>query len=259
MPISRMPVLFIGHGSPINIVSHNTYTQSLQSLSASLPKSEAILVISAHWLTRGTYMNSTERPEQIYDFYGFPHELYKIRYQPPGAPEIAGSIVKDSRFKNIQIDKERGIDQGAWAVLLFLFPKADIPVLEMSIDMTLDEEGHYNFARKFSFLRRQKILIIGSGNIVHNLRQAEYMEDARPFPWAVEFDNFIKDALLQKDTERLLHFKKISPAAALAVPTNDHYLPMLYIAGLQEKGEEITFFHEGIQNGSVSMRSFIIQ
>lgn len=259
MPISRMPVLFIGHGSPMNIVSHNTYTQSLQSLSAALPRPKAILVVSAHWLTRGTYVNSAEKPEQIYDFYGVPHELYRIKYRPPGAPEIASSIVQDSRFKNIQVDKERGIDQGAWAVLLYLYPQADIPVLEMSIDMTMNEEDHYNFARKFSFLRRQKILIIGSGNIVQNLRQSEYMEDAQPFPWAVEFDSFIKDALLQKDTERLLHFRNISPAAELAVPTNDHYLPMLYIAALQEKGEEITFFHEGIQNGSVSMRSFIIQ
>jgi 4,5-DOPA dioxygenase extradiol len=259
MSISKMPVLFIGHGSPLNIVSHNTYTQSLQMLSASLPKPEAILVVSAHWLTRGTYVNSAKKPEQIYDFYGFPHELYKIKYHPPGAPEIAKSITQDSRFKNIQLDAERGIDHAAWAVLLYLYPQANIPVLEMSLDMTLNEEDHYELGKKFAFLRRQRILIIGSGNIVHNLRQIEYMEDAQPYPWAVEFDNYVKDALLQKNTHHLFHFKKISPAGMLAVPTNDHYLPMLYAAALQEKGEQVTFFHESIQNGSVSMRSFIIQ
>jgi len=259
MPISKMPVLFIGHGSPTNIISRNTYTQSLQTLSASLPKPEAILVVSAHWLTRGTYVNSAERPEQIYDFYGFPPELYKIKYHPPGAPEIAKSITQDSRFKNVQLDAERGIDHAAWAVLLYLYPHADIPVLEMSLDMTMNEEDHYALGKKFAFLRRQRILIIGSGNIVHNLRQIEYMEDAQPFPWAVEFDSYIRDALIQKDTQKLSHFKEISPAGMLAVPTNDHYLPMLYIAALQERGEQITFFHESIQNASISMRCFIIQ
>jgi 4,5-DOPA dioxygenase extradiol len=259
MPNSKMPVLFIGHGSPMNIVHHNAYTQSLQTLGASLPKPEAILVVSAHWLTQGTFVCSANNPKQIYDFYGFPDELYKAEYHPPGAPAIAQSIVQKLGFENIQIDTEWGIDHASWAVLIHMYPKADIPLLEMSLDMTMNEESHYTFAQKLSFLRRQNVLIIGSGNIVHNLQRIVYQDDAQPYPWALEFDQYIKDALLQKDRDRLLRYKELSPTGKIAVPTNDHYLPMLYSAALQEDGEQIHFFHESIQNASISMRCFIVQ
>ena len=259
MSNSKMPVLFIGHGSPMNIVSHNAYTRSLQSLGASLPKPHAILVVSAHWLTQGTFICSADKPEQIYDFYGFPDELYKVQYHPPGAPAIAKSIVHELKFENIQVDAEWGIDHASWAVLIYMYPKANIPVLEMSLDVTMNEQEHYTLAKKLSFLRQQNILIIGSGNIVHNLLRMEYKENAKPFPWAVEFDKYIKDALLQKDVDRLLHYKELSPVGKISAPTNDHYLPMLYTAALQEEGEQIEFFHESIQNGSISMRCFVIQ
>jgi 4,5-DOPA dioxygenase extradiol len=255
----KMPVLFIGHGSPMNIVYNNTYTRSLQSLAASLPRPEAILVVSAHWLTHGTFVCSADKPKQIYDFYGFPDELYKVQYRPHGAPSIAKIIAHELKSENIQIDADWGIDHASWAVLIYMYPKANIPVFEMSLDVTLNEDEHYILAKKLSFLRKQNVLIIGSGNIVHNLQRMEYKVDAEPYPWAIEFDNYIKDALLQKDIDRLLHYKELSTVGNIAVPSNDHYLPMLYSAALREDGEQINYFHESIQNASISMRCFIVQ
>jgi len=243
----------------MNIIQHNTYTQSLRTIAPSLPQPQAILVISAHWLTQGTFVCGADKPKQLYDFYGFPDELYKVQYHPPGAPVIAESLVHELGFNNIQFDAEWGTDHASWAVLIHMYPKADIPVFEMSIDMTKDEQNHYALAQKLSFLRRQNVLIIGSGNIVHNLQRIAYQEDTQPYPWALEFDKYIKDALLQKDMDRLLHYKELSPVGNISVPTNDHYLPVLYAAALQEESEHIEFFHEGIQNASISMRCFIIQ
>jgi 4,5-DOPA dioxygenase extradiol len=259
MSETKMPILFIGHGSPMNIVYQNAYTRSLQTLRASLPTPEAILVISAHWLTHGIFVCSADKPKQIYDFFGFPDELYKVQYHPPGAPLFAKSIVQELLPENIQTDTEWGIDHAAWAVLIYLYPKADIPVLELSLDMTMTEQEHYALARKLSFLRRANVLIIGSGNIVHNLHRMDYNIDAEPYPWALEFDTYIKDALLQNDMDRLLRYKELSPVGKMAAPTNDHYLPTLYSAALREDGDQIHFFHESMQNASISMRCFIIQ
>jgi 4,5-DOPA dioxygenase extradiol len=255
---STMPVLFIGHGSPMNIIEKNEYTKSLRRLNLTLPKPEAILVISAHWLTRGTFVCSAKIPKQIYDFYGFPDELYNVRYQPPGAQAIAESLANEFKSGTIQLDPEWGMDHASWAVLIHLFPKADIPVLELSLDVTKSEEEHFELGEKLSFLRRKNILIMGSGNIVHNLRRIDVHEDAQPYPWVVEFDEYIKDALLQKDRDRLLRYKELNPAGTFAVPTNDHYLPMIYSAALQEDHESIEFIHEGFQNASISMRCFMI-
>jgi 4,5-DOPA dioxygenase extradiol len=259
MSVHNTPALFIGHGSPMNIVYKNSYTQSLQKIGATLPRPDAILVISAHWLTKGTFICCADKPEQIYDFYGFPDELYAVKYRPAGARKIAESIVDKLKADHLLPDTKWGIDHASWAVLMHMFPDADIPVFEMSLDVTMDEEHHYELGKKLSFLRKQNILIIGSGNIVHNLVRMEYDIDAEPYPWAVEFDEFIKNALLQKDIERLLHYKESSPAGRIASPTNDHYLPMLYSAALQEENEKIDFFHESIQNASISMRCFIIR
>ena len=256
---SKMPVLFIGHGSPMNIIYKNEYTKSLQNLGGSLPKPDAILVVSAHWLTKGTFVCSAEKPEQIYDFYGFPDELYAVKYQPPGARIVAESMVSELKSENIQPDATWGIDHASWAVLTHMYPKADIPVFEMSVDVMKNEKEHYDLGKKLSYLRRKNILIMGSGNIVHNLRLVDFDEHAKPFPWAVKFDEYIKDALLRKDHDRLIRYKELNPVSRLAVPTNDHYLPFLYSAALQEEDEQIEFVHESIQNGSMSMRCFIIQ
>jgi 4,5-DOPA dioxygenase extradiol len=259
MPPQKMPVLFIGHGSPMNIIYKNEYTKSLQKLGISLPRPDAILVVSAHWLTKGTFICSTDKPKQIYDFYGFPDELYAVKYHPPGAHAIAESITQELKSDNIQLDAEWGIDHASWAVLVHMYPKADIPVFEMSLDVTKNEKEHYGLGKKLSYLRRKNILIMGSGNIVHNLRQIDFDNNANPFPWAIEFDEYIKDALLRKDHDRLLRYKELSPVSRFAVPTNDHYLPFLYSAALQEDDEQIEFIHESIQNASISMRCFIIQ
>jgi len=259
MSNSIMPVLFIGHGSPMNIVNHNAYTQSLQRLGAALPKPEAILVVSAHWLTERTFVCSANKPEQIYDFYGFPEKLYAVKYHPSGAPKIAQFILDELKAEKILSDSNWGIDHASWAVLVHMYPNADIPVLEISLDVTKTDQEHFALAQKLTFLRLQNVLIIGSGNIVHNLHRMDYNEDAEPYPWAVEFDKYIKDALLQKDIDRLLHYKELSPVGKIAVPTNDHYLPMLYSAALLKEGEQVVFFHESIQNASISMRCFIVQ
>jgi 4,5-DOPA dioxygenase extradiol len=259
MPASKTPVLFIGHGSPMNIIYNNEYTRSLRKLGTSLSKPDAVLVISAHWLTRGTFVCSADIPEQIYDFYGFPDELYAIQYHPPGARAIAESISEELKSDNIRPDPQWGIDHASWAVLTHMYPKADIPIFEMSLDITKNEREHYALGKKLSYLRKKNVLIMGSGNIVHNLRQINFDENAEPFSWAIEFDKYIKDALLQKDHDRLIRYKELSPVGRIAVPTNDHYLPFLYSAALQEEDEQVDFFHESIQNGSMSMRCFMIQ
>jgi 4,5-DOPA dioxygenase extradiol len=258
MPNPIMPVLFIGHGSPMNIIQENEYTRALRKLSLSLPKPEAILVVSAHWLTRGTCVCSAETPKQIYDFYGFPEELYKIRYHPPGARTTAENLQHELASGTVHLDPEWGIDHASWAVLVHLFPKADVPVFEMSLDVTKSEEEHYELGKQLSFLRKNNVLIIGSGNIVHNLRRIDFQEDAAPYPWAVEFDEYIKKALLQKDHTQLIRYAELSPAGRFAVPTTEHYLPMIYSAALQEEHETLEFTYEGFQNASMSMRCFII-
>ena len=258
MSDAKAPVLFIGHGSPMNIVDHNEYTKSLQRLGKALPVPDAILVISAHWLTHGTFVCTAERPEQIYDFYGFPDELYTVKYHPPGARVLAESIAEELKSDGVLPDAEWGIDHASWAVLVHMFPKADVPTFEMSLDITKKEENHYALAKKLSYLRKQNVLIMGSGNIVHNLRQIDFDEHAKPFPWATEFDTLVRDAIRQKDHDRLIRYKDMSPASPLAVPTNDHYLPLLYSLSLQEEHDTIEFTHEGIQNGSISMRCFIM-
>ena len=240
---SKMPVLFIGHGSPMNIIYKNEYTKSLQKLGGSLTKPDAILVVSAHWLTKGTFVCSADKPEQIYDFYGFPDELYDVKYHPPGARIIAESVASELKSENVESDGKWGIDHASWAVLTHMYPKADIPVFELSVDVMKNEKEHYDLGKKLSFLRRKNILIMGSGNIVHNLRQVDFDEHAKPFPWAVEFDEYIKDALLRKDHDRLIRYKELNPVSRLAVPTYDHYLPFLYSAALQEEDEQIEFVH----------------
>lgn len=259
MPTEKMPVLFVGHGSPMNAISSNRFTSDMKKIALSIPVPRAILVISAHWLTRGTRITSGPEPEQIYDFYGFPEELYKIVYRPPGSPETAALICDLAEGITVDPDEERGIDHAAWAVLNHIFPGADIPVLELSLDMNISPEVHYKTGYALSELRENGILIIGSGNIVHNLVIMDYYEGAEPYAWAVEFDEKIKRFLLEDNHSDLIEYDKMGKIAKYAVPTNEHYIPMLYAAALKQKGESVEFFHESIQHGSISMRSFIIK
>ncbi len=262
----KMPVLFIGHGSPENIVLKNSFTRRLVRLGQELPRPEAILVVSAHWLTDGTWVTGAERPGTIYDFYGFPEELYRQSYPSPGSSEVAGFITKLIQKPSIKLDYSRGLDHAAWAILKHIYPMADIPVIEMSLDYSPYNgwnrptlQSFYDLAKQLSPLREKGILIIGSGNIVHNLRVVDMQNmDAKPYEWAVEFDEKVKRNLLERNHQELLDCQGLSRATALSIPTLDHYLPMIFAIGLQDKNDSLEFIYEGFQNRSVSMRCFII-
>jgi 4,5-DOPA dioxygenase extradiol len=261
----RMPVLFVGHGSPMNIVSKNSYTEDLAKVAAELPKPKAILVVSAHWLTSGTYVGCMQKPRTIYDFYGFPEELYKICYPCPGAPEEAEFAAKTVQSAKVICDTAWGLDHASWAVLKHMYPNAEIPIFEMSLDYSPYNDwrpksmgDHYKLASELAPLREKGVLIIGSGNLVHNLGLVDFDTDAKPFDWAVRFDEKVKRNLINRNHEALLNYSEMGQEARYAVPTLDHYLPMIYAIALQRKDEPLRFIHEGFQNGSVSMRAFQI-
>lgn len=259
-----MPVLFVGHGSPMNIVLKNDYTDSLITAAKEMPKPRAILVISAHWLTNGSYVTCVNKPRTIYDFYGFPDELYRISYPSPGSPEDAEFTVKTVKTTRIKCG-DWGLDHAAWAVLRHMYPEHSIPVFEMSLDYSPYNdwnpkplEFHYKLASELAPLREKGILIIGSGNIVHSLGLIDFDIDAKPFDWAVKFDEKIKQCLVSRDHQGLIKYLDLGKEALYAVPTQDHYLPMIYAVGLQKKEDNLKFIHEGFQHGSVSMRCFQI-
>jgi len=253
----KMPVLFIGHGSPINIVSDNSYTQSLTMLGRTLPEPQAVLVISAHWQTRSTYISCSKKPTTIYDFYGFPEELYQVTYNCPGAPEKA-SLVQALTNGKILGDYERGLDHAAWSVLKHMYPDANIPVMEMSLDVMKSPQDHYEMGKKFTALRNEGILILGSGNMVHNLSKVNFAQlYGDEYPWAVQCDSNMAELIVKGDHASLIDYQQL-PNAKLAIPTNEHYLPMLYALALQEENDTLEFTCTDMQNGSISMRSFII-
>ena len=259
-----MPALFIGHGSPLNIILDNDYTKSLVKTAKQIPKPRAILVISAHWLTDGTYVTCTSKPKTIYDFYGFPEELYRLKYLSPGTPHDAQTAMETVKSAKLKCG-DWGLDHAAWAVLKHMYPNADIPVFEMSLDYSPYNswnpkplQYHYKIGQELSRLREKGILIIGSGNIVHNLGLIDFDIDAEPFDWAIKFDSKIKQLLISDNHRGLIDYLDIGVEAAYAVPTQDHYLPMIYTAGLKRKGEQLKFVYEGFQHGSVSMRAFQI-
>ena len=253
----KMPVLFIGHGSPMNIIDNNTYTQILEELGRSLPRLTAVLVVSAHWQTRGTYVTSAVAPQTIYDFYGFPPSLYRVKYEAPGSPAVA-ERVRQVSGNLISLDAARGIDHAAWAVLKHMYPVADIPVLEMSLDVNLSPAEHYALGRELAPLRQEGVLIMGSGNLVHNLSRINFESMyGKQYDWAERFDNLLAELLQNRQHDRLIAFETL-PEHHLAIPTNEHYLPMLYAAALQEAQEPLRFSCSDIQNGSIAMRSFVI-
>jgi 4,5-DOPA dioxygenase extradiol len=253
----KMPVLFIGHGSPINIVEDNSYTRSLVDLGKKLPRPEVIVVVSAHWQTRGTYITAAKKPPTIYDFYGFPQALYETTYTCPGSPEQA-AFVQAITQNGITCDWERGIDHAAWAVLKHMYPNADIPVLEISLDVNKSPREHYEFGKKLAALRQEGVLIIGSGNVVHNLSRIDFSQlYGNVYSWAAETDSHIAAALVNHDHSSLINYENL-PYAQVAVPTNEHYLPMLYSIALQAETDKLDFTCTDMQNGSISMRSFMI-
>ncbi len=250
----KMPVLFIGHGSPMNALQQNDFTEALHKAGSKLAKPKAIMVVSAHWLTKGTFVTTSEKPQIIYDFYGFPKEMYAIKYPVMGAPEYASFTTEQSSEKSIMPDHEYGIDHGAWTVLMHMFPAADIPVYQLSIDYKLTMQQHYELASMLKKLRNKGVLIIGSGNITHNLGRIDWNINAKPFDWAEEFDSKIKNNILTENHNDIINYEKWGSIATLAHPSNDHYLPLLYSIGLKEKDDKVEFIYEGFHHGSLSMR-----
>lgn len=255
----HMPVLFVGHGSPMNALANNGYTRMLGQLHRQYPAPRAILCISAHWMTEETRITRMQQPRTIHDFYGFPPELFAIQYPAPGSPETADLVCSMvSGVRIIPDDRSWGLDHGAWSVLRHMHPKADVPVLQLSMDMTRPASYHYELGRQLAPLRDEGILILGSGNIVHNLRQIDRNTDATPFPWAVEFDQWIKNTLLAGDHSSIVKDFHATDAGRLSVPTIEHYLPLLYILGAGGSEEPLRFEYEAIQNASISMRTLSI-
>lgn len=253
----RMPVLFIGHGSPMNAVEQNEFTNSWKALAKKIPRPKLILCISAHWLTNGTFVTSMSNPKTIHDFYGFPKRLYDIQYQARGSKE-ASELIKDAvRTVSVQSDLNWGLDHGTWSVLVNMYPKADVPVLQLSLDATLPLEKHFGIGRELTRLREKGVLIIGSGNIVHNLGMMNSDPEAKPYAWAVAFDAFVKENLAKKDSDALIKYG-LQKSSASAVPTNEHYLPLLYVMGASDH-EAPQFLCEQIFSASLSMRCVLYE
>lgn len=255
----RMPLLFVGHGNPMNAIEENRFSKTWSDIGSKLPKPTAILSVSAHWLTRGTKVLAVETPRTIHDFGGFPQELFDQQYPAPGAPELAKETQRLAAKKHIILDDEWGFDHGTWSVLLKMFPKADIPVYQLSIDYNKPLSYHYQLAEELRSLRNKGVLIMGSGNIVHNLHAVNFQKNAKPYDWAVEFDAKVKQWIEQGDHSSITEFQNLGSISRLAHPTHDHFLPLLYTLGFQYHTEQPTFFNDDFDMSSVSMRSMIFQ
>jgi 4,5-DOPA dioxygenase extradiol len=249
----KMPVLFVGHGSPMNAIEDNEFTRAWRALGQEIPRPRAILAISAHWYTADTRVNTDEAPRQIYDMYGFPDKLYRKKYETHGAPEVAEQV--RALLPEARIDNGWGIDHGTWSVLCHMYPDADIPVTQLSIDYNLPAEAHYRVGRSLAPLRESGVLILGSGNVVHDLRRVSWdMEGG--FPWAEDFDEYIHDRVLSDRPDDVVHFERAGRSAREAFPTPDHYYPLLYALGAREPGEGAQAFCKKRVLGSVSMTGY---
>lgn len=256
----KMPVLFVGHGSPMNGIENNVFSQSWKMLGEKLPKPKAVMVISAHWLTKGTFVTATPYPATIHDFGGFPQALYEVEYPAKGSPEMA-SATKDLIHKApVELDYEWGLDHGSWTILRYIFPQADIPVYQLSIDFYKSAEYHYELGKELAQLREKGVLIVGSGNLVHNLRMVAWprMNEEFGYGWSQEINETFKQLITGHDHKSLIQYEKLGEAATLAVPTPDHFYPLLYALALQDKNEEATLFNDKLVGGSLSMTSVLI-
>jgi 4,5-DOPA dioxygenase extradiol len=249
-----MPALFIGHGSPMNAIEESIYSKAWCNVAASIPKPKAILCISAHWETEGTFVTAMQNPRTIHDFYGFPDELYQVKYPAPGSTELAEQISGLVNSSKVTPDSQWGLDHGSWSVLRRMYPKADIPVVQLSLDRTRFAHEHYKLGAELSALRDDGVLIVGSGNIVHNLRLMQW-DANKPYPWASEFGEQVAELIDAGNHDKLMDYQSLGEAANLSIPTNEHYLPLLYILALQKPDEPVSFFAEGIELRSISMRS----
>jgi 4,5-DOPA dioxygenase extradiol len=250
MAKTRMPVIFIGHGSPENAIEDNEFTRTWKRIARAIPRPKAILCISAHWVTEGSFVTAMAEPRTIHDFYGFPEELFKMEYNAHGSLDLAHEIMRSVKSTTVMPDSVWGLDHGAWSVLVKMYPEADIPVVQLSLDEDLEPAGHVAIGRELAKLREEGILIIGSGNIVHNLGMMD--PEGASFVWALKFDSFVKESLEQGSAKPLIGFRK-QKSSMLAHPTDEHYLPLLYVLGAS-LGEKPRFYNEKMFWGSLSMR-----
>jgi 4,5-DOPA dioxygenase extradiol len=250
-----MPALFFGHGNPMNAIEENAYTRAWSAIGASLPRPKSILAVSAHWYPPATLVTALERPRTIHDFGGFPRRLYELSYPAPGDLALARRVANLlAPGAEVGMDDRWGLDHGTWAVLIHAFPKADVPVVQLSIDETQPAAFHYAIGQRLAPLRDEGVLVIGSGNLVHNLHSYAWGRHAvEPFDWAVRFESRARALMLAGDHQPLIDYESLGRDAMLAAPTPDHYLPLLHVLGTQRKGDPVTFPVEGIDGGSVSM------
>lgn len=254
----KMPVLFLGHGSPMNAIEENQFVAGFREVSKRIPKPNAILCVSAHWFTDGTFVTAMEMPKTIHDFYGFPKELFEVQYPAPGNPALAKETAELLAPVLVEEDHSWGLDHGAWSVIRHLYPEADIPVIQLSIDYTKPPQYHFDLAKKLNKLREKGILILGSGNIVHNLRMIDWRNIntvGSGWDWAIEAREKTNNWLLEGNFQNLIDYQKQGTALQYAVPTPDHYLPLIYTLGLKERSDELSLFNDELIGGSLSMTS----
>ena len=251
----KMPVLFLGHGSPMNAIEDNEFGRNWGLLGRTLSRPAAILCISAHWETRGTMVTAMEKPKTIHDFGGFPKALFDVQYPAPGSPALAAEARNTVHKATVGFDNDWGLDHGAWSVLKHIYPAADIPIVQMSLDYTQAPQYHYDLARELATLRRKGILIVGSGNIVHNLRMANFTMPESGYDWAIEANEQFKKLISGHDDKSLVNYKSLGKAIDLSAPTPEHYLPLLYALALREENEALSFFNDKTVYGSIAMTS----
>ena len=259
MTSHRQPAVFAGHGSPMYALQPNRFTAAWATLGKSLKRPDAILVISAHWVTRGTWVTAMTKPKTIHDFGGFPPALFDIQYPALGSPALADRIEELLNVPVVLEENEWGIDHGAWSVLRYLYPNADVPVVQLSLDGSRTARQHYELAQQLIPLRDENILILSSGNVVHNLRTMDWQADAQPYPWAKQFNDFFISEMRADHHELLIEWEKYGDPAHLSIPTAEHYWPALYTLALQQEGEHAKVFIDGIEMSSISMLGFTIQ
>lgn len=254
----KMPVLFLGHGSPMNAIEENEFVQGFRKVGKEIPKPNAVLCISAHWETRGTFVTAMEKPKTIHDFGGFPDQLYEVQYPAPGSPEIAKQIKDGISRTEVGLDVSWGLDHGAWSVIKHLYPKADVPVIQMSLDYQQSPQHHYELARELSSLRKKGVLIVGSGNMVHNLRMIDWRrlnEVDYSYDWASEASAKMKKFILSDNHQQLINYKSHGNEFSLAVPSPEHYLPLIYTLALKDENENVSLFNDKAVGGSLTMTS----
>lgn len=255
--VNKTPVLFLGHGSPMNAIAENEFVTGFRNVAKSIPKPNAILCISAHWETRGTYVTAMQHPRTIHDFAGFPQELFNVQYPASGSPVMAAEIQTQITMTDVVLDDQWGLDHGAWSVLVHLYPNAEIPVIQMSIDYSQGPQYHYELAKQLRSLRQKGVLIVGSGNMVHNLGMVDWkrLNETFGFDWALEASDKMKNCILNGNHKGLIEYRSQGKAFEWSIPTPEHYLPLLYVLAMQEQHEDVQLFNDKAVAGALTMTS----